>query len=274
MRPLRVLFVVLVSLVVVLVGPARADDVTRDDAEPERIGRVVADECRNLALVIELDAGQQRRAGRLLPPGLVLTDQPTLLVESSTCRTARVNGRRIGRFHLSEAALSIQAPRPVYSAQLPETSAENIFMLSQLDTNRRLSAFKERVGYPSEVTEISIDLGDPRLPRTATARAGGRIAPSSVTATLTPQLTPDGVFVPNPGVVYKLWTVDERGRLVVTTNSNLRLGHAAVGYGTVRVPRGTLLHRLLGAATATGSVISGAATRFVNDTYRFPTAGR
>ena len=238
--------------------------------KPKQIGQVVATDCRNLAVTITLSEGQQRRAAAMLPAGLRLTDEPTLLVESSTCRTAKVNGTKIGRFSLSESALSIEAPRPITSTAMTERSAENIFMLSQLDTNARLSRFKSRVGYPSEVTTIDIDLGNPLLPRTATAEAGGTIAPSRAEVMLSPQLVPDGLTVPNPGIVYKLWARDEAGRLVVTTNSNFDLGSVAVGQGTVHVERGTRLYRLLGGPSASGSSFSGSARQFVNDTYRFP----
>ncbi|WP_232677413.1 hypothetical protein [Nocardioides sp. R-C-SC26] len=250
--------------------PAVAADVEHRESTPtsQRIGRVVAQDCKNLAVTVELNAGQKRRAAAMLPRGFRLTSEPTLLVESSTCRTATVDGVRIGRFSLSESALSIVAPHPITSSVMTERSAENIFMLSQLDTNRRLSGFKAGVGYRSEVTDIEIDLGNPLLPRTATATAGGTLAPSHVESQLTPSL-PDGVRIPNPGVVYKLWTRDDRGRDVVTTNSNFSLGNVAVGFGTVHVERGTRLFRLLGGATASGFSFSGSATRFVNDTHRF-----
>ncbi|MCK5930223.1 hypothetical protein [uncultured Nocardioides sp.] len=237
--------------------------------QPRRIGQVVSEDCYNLALFVSLDDEQVERAAAMLPREFTLTSEPTLLVESSTCARATVNGRAIGRFHLSEAALSIEQPRELSSAQMSETAPESIFMLSQLDTNKRLSRFKKRAGYRSEVTRIEIDLGNPLLPRTATASAGGRIAPSSVSVTLSPQLTPTGLTAPNPGIVYKLWTVDRRGRVVGTTNSNRELGNAAVGYGTVTVEKGTTLHRLLGSTTASGYSISGSAAGFTNDTYRF-----
>lgn len=239
------------------------------ESAPRLVGTVVSKDCRNLALVVSLDEAQLRRAAKLLPTGFTLTEQPTLLVESSTCRSARIDGQKIGRFSLSEAALSIVPPREIASAQLNEVSAENIYMLSQLDTDKRLSAFKKKVGYPTEVTDIDLDLGNPLLPRTVTAEAGGTIAPTSVNITLTPQLLPDGVMVPNPGIVYKLWTKDARGRYVVTTNSNLEIGAAAVGFGEVTVKRRSLLGRLLGGTTASGYSFSGSASGFVNDTYRW-----
>jgi len=252
-----------------LVAPA-STAAPGSEPEPRRIGTVVSHDCRNLAVVVDLDQAQQERAAALLPDGFRLTERPTLLVESSTCRRATVNGTRIGRFSLSESALSIEPPRSIGSRQLTEISANDIYMLSQLDTDRRLSSFKKRAGYPSEVTRIRIDLANPLLPRVASASAGGTIAPTSVTVVLSPQLVPDPLMLPNPGVVYKLWAKAERGRVVATTNSNLAVGAAAFGFGTVSVPRRSLLGRLLGGTTAYGYAFSGSATGFVNDTYRWP----
>ncbi|MGA8256589.1 MAG: hypothetical protein WB767_08445 [Nocardioides sp.] len=257
------------SSVAVSVAVSKSMAGATQGVEPRAAGRVVATDCENLAVTIDLTDAQQARAARLLPRGFRLTEGPTLLVESSTCRTAKVNGKRIGRFSLSESALSIEPPHPITAQAMTERTDENIFMLSQLDTNARLSRFKDRAGYRTEVTRIDIDLGNPLVPRTATASAGGTIAPSRAEAMLTPTALPDGVDVPNPGLVYKLWTRDSRGRAVVTTNSNFDLGRVAVGYGTVFVRPGTTLHRLLGANTASGFALSGSARQFVNETYVF-----
>lgn len=73
--------------------------------------------------------------------------------------------------------------------------------------------------------------------------------------------------MPNPGVVFKLWTQEAAGRLVVTVNTNLGISRPAVGWGTVTVTPGTTLRALLGAQTARGVAVSGFAKRFVNDTY-------
>ncbi|MFC0315974.1 hypothetical protein ACFQNE_13960 [Gordonia phosphorivorans] len=236
----------------------------------ERVATVVSHHCENLGVTIPLSPAQTARAQALLPKGFRMAALPTLLVETSRCAGATVDGQRIGRFHLSEAALSIEAPRKIESRQLPDLVTENIYMLSQLDTDRLLSETKAAVGYPTELTEIALDRGtDGSVPRVMTATAGGELAPTSARADLTPYLLPAGVQVPNPGVVYQLWTKNDDGRFVVTTNSNLRIGTPAVGAGTVTVAPGTLLHKLLGARTASGLAFSGAASGFVNDTYVF-----
>lgn len=143
-------------------------------------------------------------------------------------------------------------------------------MLSQLDTDPTLSAFKAAAGYRSEVTEVSLELGNVARPRMAArADAAGTIAPASVSCVLTPGLLPGSLRVPNPGIVYKLWTRDAEGRLVVTTNTNFAISHPAIGWGRVRVQPGTLLHGLLGGGSARGVAFSGTARRFVNDTYVF-----
>ncbi|MFC4603706.1 hypothetical protein [Rhodococcus kronopolitis] len=230
-----------------------------------------AHSCANLGVTIPLDPAQAERARAVLPPGFALAAMPTMLVETSTCAGANVNGTEIGRFHLSEAALSVEPPRPVSSPRLGEVVAENIYMLSQLDTNVLLSEFKSGLGYRNERVEISLDLGAPyQLGRQASASAGGVLAPTTATAQLTPSLLPDSVRVPNPGIVYKLWTRDAQGRYVVTTNANMTIDRPASGVGTVNVPEGTVLARILGGRSATGVAFSGRAERFVNDTFVFP----
>ncbi len=207
----------------------------------------------------------------MLPTGFVLAAVPTMLIETSTCADANVNGTKIGRFHLSEAALSISPPAPIASPRLGEVVAENIYMLSQLDTNSLLSEFKSGVGYRTELADITLDLGAPdRLDRHASATAGGDLAPTSATAQLTPSLLPGGVRVPNPGIVYKLWTRDAQGRYVVTTNANMTIDQPAAGIGTVTAPEGSVVHRILGGHTANGVAFTGRAERFVNDTFVFP----
>ncbi|GAA4757889.1 hypothetical protein [Gordonia alkaliphila] len=236
----------------------------------ERVATVVSKNCENLGVTVTLSPAQQVRAQALLPEGFRLAPSATLLVESSRCASATVNGEKIGAFALSEAALSIVPPRKAESRQLPDLVTENIYMLSQLDTNRLLSDTKAAVGYPTELAPITLDRGSAgSIPRVMTATAGGELAPTSARADLTPYLLPDGVEVPNPGVVYQLWTKNTGGEFVVTTNSNLRIGTPAVGVGTVTVAPGTLLHKLLGARTASGVAFSGAASGFVNDTYVF-----
>ncbi|WP_353108724.1 hypothetical protein [Gordonia sp. (in: high G+C Gram-positive bacteria)] len=237
---------------------------------PRLVSTVVSHDCENLGVTISLTPSQKRRAQALLPAGFRLADAATLLVETSTCAGATVNGQVIHSFKLSEAALSVVPPRRVEPRQLPDLVTENVFMLSQLDTNRLLSETKSRAGYRTEIAEISLDRGsNSAVPRIMTASAGGSLAPSSARARTTPLLLPAGVEVPNPGVVYQLWTKDAAGRFVVTTNSNMRIGAPAVGAGTVTAEPGTLLHRLLGGRSASGVAFSGRASGFINDTYVF-----
>ncbi|WP_341267616.1 hypothetical protein [Gordonia malaquae] len=237
---------------------------------PRLVSTVVSHDCENLGVTISLTPSQKRRAQALLPAGFRLADAATLLVETSTCAGATVNGQVIHSFKLSEAALSVVPPRRVESRQLPDLVTENVFMLSQLDTNRLLSETKSRAGYRTEIAEISLDRGsNSAVPRIMTASAGGSLAPSSARVRTTPLLLPAGVEVPNPGVVYQLWTKDAAGRFVVTTNSNMRIGAPAVGAGTVTAEPGTLLHRLLGGRSASGVAFSGRASGFINDTYVF-----
>lgn len=236
-------------------------------AQPAPTGTLTATGCRNLGVTISLSGAQAARAKALLPEGFTLGSPATLLVETSTCAAGQLGDQRLERFFLSEAAISVRPPRTIKSRQLPELYAENIFMLSQLDTSPALSAFKRGVGYRTEVTDIALNLGNTGQLRTnATATAGGELAPSQASAVLTPGLLPSFVRVPNPGIVYKLWTKDAAGRFVVTTNSNQRIIQPAVGWGTVRVAPGTLLHGLLGGTSASGVAFSGGAD-FVNDTY-------
>lgn len=235
-----------------------------------RIATVTSHDCENLGVTISLTPAQQVRAQAALPKGFRLAANPTLLVETSRCGGATVNGTKIGAFRLSEAALSIAPPRHITSRQLPDLVTENIYMLSQLDSNKLLSEVKSAAGYRTELAEISLDRGsDGAIPRVMTATAGGTLAPTTAQASLTPYLLPRGVTVPNPGVVYQLWTKKNDGKFVVTTNSNLRIGTPAAGTGTVTVPKGTALYRILGGSSASGIAFSGAATGFVNDTYVF-----
>lgn len=236
--------------------------------QPAPVATLTAYDCQNLGVTIALRGPQLARARALLPEGFALARPATLLVETSTCARGELGGERLGRFYLSEAALSVRPPRTVRSRQLRELAAENIFMLSQLDTEPRLSQFKQQQGYRTELTSITLELGNPaRLRTSARASAGGELAPAQASATLTPALLPRGVRVPNPGIVYKLWTKNAAGQFVVTTNSNLQITQPAVGWGTVRAAPGTLLHGLLGASRASGVAFSGGATKFVNDTY-------
>ncbi|MGB3887481.1 hypothetical protein [Gordonia sp. (in: high G+C Gram-positive bacteria)] len=236
----------------------------------KKIATVASHHCENLGLTIILTPAQKARAQAVLPSGFRLTDGPTLLVETSQCAGAKVNGRNIGRFKLSEAALSIVPPRKAQSRQLPNIVTENIFMLSQLDTSRVLSELKAGAGYPTELTDISLDRGkSSAVPRVMWASASGNLAPTSVRAETSPFLLPPGVDVPNPGVVYQLWAKNSDGKYVVTTNSNLRIGTPAAGTGVLTVEKGTLLHQVLGSRTASGVAFSGSASGFVNDTYVF-----
>ncbi|SDC67587.1 hypothetical protein SAMN05444580_101551 [Rhodococcus tukisamuensis] len=252
---------------VALTAPAAAQPA----AGAVHAGVVQARSCANLGVTIPLNPEQAGRARAVLPEGFALAALPTMLVETSTCEGASVNDTEIGSFHLSEAALSVEPPRAVSSPRLGEVMAENIYMLSQLDTNTVLSEYKSGLGYRSEVTDIALDLGAPdAIGRRASASAGGTIAPTTATAQLTPSLLPDAVRVPNPGIVYKLWTRDSQGRYVVTTNANMTINRPAAGVGTVTVAAGTTAHRILGSDTATGVAFSGQAERFVNDTFVFP----
>ncbi|MCA1008469.1 hypothetical protein LCL87_22405 [Rhodococcus hoagii] len=255
-------------LPLVFVAPAAAESAA---AGATHAGVVEARSCTNLGVTIPLDPVQADRARAMLPAGFALAAIPTMLVETSTCADANVNGTEIGRFHLSEAAVSVVPPAPIASPRLGEIVAENIYTLSQLDTNTLLSDFKSGLGYRSEIVDITLDLGTPgQLVRHASATAGGDLASISATAQLTPSLLPDGVRVPNPGVVYKLWTRDALGRNVVTTNANMTIDQPAVGVGTVTAPEGSVVHRILGDGNATGVAFSGRAERFVNDTFVFP----
>lgn len=255
------------AIPVMLTAPAAAEPA----AGAVHVGVVQAHSCANLGITVPLNPEQAERARAVLPPDIALAALPTMLVETSTCQSANVNGTPIGSFHLSEAALSVEPPRQIASPRLGEVAAENIYMLSQLDTNTMLSEYKSGLGYRSEVTAITLDLGAAdAIGRQASATAGGTIAPTAATAQLTPSLLPDTVRVPNPGIVYKLWTRDSQGRHVVTTNANMTINRPAVGIGTVTVPGGTLLHRILGTAAATGVAFSGQAEGFVNDTFVFP----
>ncbi len=165
---------------------------------------------------------------------------------------------------------AVAAVRKVSSRQLPDLMTEHIYMLSQLDTNRLLSETKAAAGYRTELAPISLNRGSAlAIPRLMTASAGGTLAPATARAEMTPFLLPAGVQVPNPGVVYQLWTKNAAGKFVVTVNSNLRIGTPAVGSGVVTVAPGTLLHTLLGSRTASGVAFSGAASGFVNETYVF-----
>lgn len=238
--------------------------------KPTLAATLTATDCRNLGVTITLRGPQLARAQALLPEGFTLGRPATLLVETSTCASGVLGSEQLGRFYLSEAALSVRPPRAVKSRQLPELAAENIFMLSQLDSDPTLSAFKQQAGYRTELTDIALNLGNPtRVRPAARATAGGTLAPSQASAVLTPALLPKGWRVPNPGIVYKLWTKNAAGQFVVTTNSNLQITQPAVGWGTVRAAPGTLLHGLFGTSSASGVAFSGGATKFVNDTYVF-----
>lgn len=236
----------------------------------KQIASVVSHDCENLGITISLSPAQAARAQAILPSGFRLTSGPTLLVETSQCASATVNGTKIGHFKLSEAALSIVPPRKAQSRQLPNIVTENIFMLSQLDTNALLSGVKAKAGYPTELTTIALDRDSSRaFPRVMTASAGGDLAPTKARADVTPYLLPRGVDIPNPGVVYQLWAKNADGKYVVTTNSNLRIGTPAAGTGTITVAPGTELYKLLGSRTGSGVAFSGSASGFVNDTYVF-----
>ncbi len=239
------------------------------------VGTVVARGCANLGVTVRLSADQARRAAELLPAGVALGPRPALLIETSTCEAVTIDGVPIGPASLSEAALSIRAPARVTGTRLRERYVEHLFMLSQLDSNPELSAFKAAAGYRTEVVPISLERHGRALRRRHRARAsaGGRLAPASASAGLTPPLLPPGVAVPNPGIVFKLWTRDEAGRLVVTTNVNSGISRPALGRGQVAVAADTPLARLLGGVRATGVAFSGAAEQFVNDTYVVGAAG-
>jgi hypothetical protein len=256
------------ALPLIFVAPVAADPAA---AGATHVGVVEARSCANLGVTIPLDPGQAERARAMLPAGFALAAMPTMLVETSTCAGAEVNGTEIGRFHLSEAALSVEPPLPIASPRLGEAVAENIYMISQLDTNELLSEFKSGLGYRSELVDITLDLGAPdQLGRLASATAGGELAPTAATAQLTPSLLPGEVRVPNPGIVYKLWTRDAQGRYVVTTNANMTIDRPAAGVGTVTAPEGTAVHRILGGDSANGIAFSGRAERFVNDIFVIP----
>ena len=237
---------------------------------PHPVLTLVAKDCRNLGVTISLTPEQQRRASRLLPRGFTLASVPTALIESSQCATATANGKAIGPIRLAEAAISVVPPRQVNSKRLDEAVTESIFMLSQLDSNAALSRLKGEVGYPSEVTDVSLNFGAGGLPTVMTASAGGTIAPASVRAQMTPGLLPATLQIPNPGVITKLWAKDSKGRFVVTINNILTIGSPAAGTGTVSFAPGTSLHKVFGARTVSGPAFSGSSSKFINDTYVLP----
>lgn len=252
-------------------GAGAATDLACDDPRvtAELLGTVVATGCANLGVTVRLGAEQASRAATLLPPRLRLRRVPTLLVETSTAEAVSIDGVSAGPARLSEAALSVAAPQRVTARGFAERAAEDIYMLSQLDSNAALSAFKQAAGYRAELATITLG----RATRTgligtrAFASADGTLAPATASALLTRSLLPARVAVPNPGIVFKLWTALPDGRLAVTTNVNHGISAPAAGWGRVRVEPGTLLHWLLGSDEAAGIAFAGRAKRFVNDTY-------
>lgn len=202
-------------------------------------------DCRNLLVQGAVDPAVARE---LVPSRFALADPPSGFVELASCPGGQLDGRELGAFRIAEAAVVIATPAPSPGAD--GTITQDIFALSQLDSDGTLSAAKRGVGFTSELVDIRLD-GD-ALGVHYDAAIPWPVSPYTMAADVTPSSPP----LPGITLVTRIWGLGDRG-LVVTRNDISLVRSASFGRGTASFAPGSPLARLFGTTTLEGTAISG-----------------
>ncbi|WP_354700844.1 hypothetical protein DSM112329_01136 [Paraconexibacter sp. AEG42_29] len=210
-------------------------------------------DCRNLAIMADLDPAGVRE---LLPARFTPVSPPQGFVELAECPSGTIDGAPTGAYRIAEAAIVIQTPVPMDDPG--GTITQDIFAVSQLDTNAELSRRKREVGFRSEV----VDIGFARSGLLGThveATIPWPFSPYTMSADLTPSTPPLPITI-----VTRIWGLGPRG-LVLTRNDIERVDEGSVAFGTATFAVGSPLARLFGQTTVQGTGIAGRGT-FTNVT--------
>lgn len=245
-------------------APATAATVVtgQPDVAFTKIGVTTGENCRDIGVIIPLSADAP--VANYVPKDLKLMTPKAVLTEMSYCKSGSINGKKIGYYALAEAAIYLANDTDIPTTKTP-LGAEAIYVLSQLDTHKGLSAHKARAGYPTQlVDEVKFSFGD-GVARKVVGEVGGTLTPFKIEATITPALIPAGALPIGP--LTQQWH-GERNARIVTANEIAPFGEAAGGFATVTVPAGSLLAKIFGKTVVKGIAFSGSATFFSNTTYR------
>jgi len=210
-------------------------------------------DCRNLAIMMPIDPVAARE---LVPERFAFTDRPEGFVELATCPEGTIDGVARPAYRIAEAAVVIQQPAPLDDPG--GTITQDIYAISQLDTDPQLNAKKVGVGFRSELVDISFERSGP-LQTHVEAKVPWAFSPYTMSADLTPSTPPLPITI-----VTRIWGLGPRG-LVLTRNDIERVDEGSVASGTVTFAPGSPLSRLFGGTSISGTGIAGRGT-FTNVT--------
>lgn len=211
-------------------------------------------DCRNLAIMMPIDPVAARE---LVPERFAFTDDPEGFVELATCPEGTIDGVPRPAYRIAEAAVVIRQPSPLDDPG--GTITQDIFAISQLDTDPVLHAKKVAVGFRSDIVDIQFErsgLNDSHIE----ARIPWAFSPYTMSADVSPVQPP----IPVATIVTRIWGLGPRG-LVLTRNDIERIDEGSVAAGTVTFAEGSPLSRLFGGTTISGTGIAGRGT-FTNVT--------
>lgn len=208
------------------------------------------EDCRNFT--VSLDGSMDAEVAReMTPERFTPVDPPSGFVEMATCPSGKVNGVEIGAYTIAEAAIAIEAPADIDGTSGPVE--QDIYALSQLDTNAVLSGVKSDAGYRSEVIDIGFDY-TPGPPQRIEGTIPWPFSPYTMEADLI-----GGVPIPGVSLITRIWTAGPKG-VVVTENNIFEIAAGSTGVSTAHFEPGSPLAKLAGADTVTGPSISGVGT--------------
>ncbi|PTL59819.1 FlgD immunoglobulin-like domain containing protein [Paraconexibacter algicola] len=247
LRPRRLPVPVLAALGVLAPGAAAA--------EAPVVFTNTGTDCRNLAITLPIDPVAARE---LVPERFAFAgEEPEGFVELATCPEGTIDGVRRPAYRIAEAAVVIRTPVPLDDPG--GTITQDIYAISQLDTDPELSRRKVDVGFRSDLVDIAFDRSGP-LGTRIDARIPWAFSPYTMTADLTPGTPP----LPGVTIVTRIWGLGPKG-LVLTRNDIEQVHEGSVASGTVTFAPGSPLSRLFGGTTLRGTGISGRGT-FTNVT--------
>lgn len=211
-------------------------------------------DCRNLAITLPIDPVAARE---LVPERFAFTDRPEGFVELATCPEGTIDGRRRPAYRIAEAAVIVRQPAPLDDPG--GTITQDIYAISQLDTDPELSAKKVGVGFRSEIVDIGFERSG-ALGTRLDATIPWAFSPYTMAADITPATPP----LPGVTIVTRIWGLGARG-LVLTRNDIEAIHEGSVASGTVTFAPGSPLSRVFGGTTVSGTGIAGRGT-FTNVT--------
>ncbi len=223
-------------------------------------------DCRNLAIMMPIDPVAARE---LVPERFAFTEDPEGFVELATCPEGTIDGEPRPAYRIAEAAVVIKQPAPLDDPG--GTITQDIFAISQLDTDPALNAKKVGVGFRSELVDIGFERTGPLQTRVE-ATIPWAFSPYTMSADLTPSTPPLPITI-----VTRIWGLGPRG-LVLTRNDIERVDEGAVASGTVTFAPGSPLSRVFGGTSIRAMGIAGRGTftnvtRIIEPAAAVPTPG-